>query len=90
MFASCYSLRKLPDLSWFDGKEASFSGSNSIYQRIVRDCHSLDEIVDLPVLKCSYGGSGFNMGIQYCYRIKEMTFKTGTDSAPRTDSGWNN
>lgn len=90
MFASCYSLRKLPDLSWFDGRNASFSGSDSIYQRIVRDCYSLDEIIDLPVLKCSYSVSGFNMGIQDCYRIKEMTFKTGTDSAPRTDSGWNN
>ena len=88
MFQDCYSLRKLPDLSWFDGKNTSFS-SFSIYQQIFQRCMSLDEVVDLPVLKTSNPtNNGFSEGVAQCYRIKEMTFKTGTDSAPRADSGW--
>ena len=88
MFASCYSLRKLPDLSWFDGKNTNFYISYSIYRGIFSSCNSLDEIVNLPVLKSSSTSNGFENGFPGCFRIKEMTFKTGTDSAPRTDSGW--
>lgn len=84
IFAYCNSLRKLPDLSWFDGKNTY----NGIYQYIFYQCFSLDEIVDLPVLKTSSTRNGFEKGFQSCYRIKEMTFKTGTDSAPRADSNW--
>ena len=52
---------------------------------------SLDEVVDLPVLKTSNPtNNGFSEGFGQCYRIKEMTFKTGIDSAPRADSGWKN
>ena len=89
MFAYCYSLRKLPDLSWFDGKNIYLSSSD-IYYYMFYQCSSLDEIVDLPVFKASNSptSSGFENGFYGCYRIKEMTFKTGTDSAPRADSGW--
>lgn len=88
MFAYCYSLRKLPDLSWFDGKNTYIGGT---YNYIFYQCFSLDEIVDLPVFKASNSPTrdGFENGFQSCFRIKEMTFKTGTDSAPRADSGWN-
>ena len=90
MFYNCYSLRKLPDLSWFDGRNTFISSSNNIYQWIFYDCQSLDEIVDLPILKPANTPtySGFEDGFYACSRIKEMTFKTGTGSAPRTDSGW--
>ena len=89
MFGECYSLRKLPDLSWFDGKNTNFYTSYSIYRGIFSSCNSLDEIVDLPVLKTSNPiDYGFENGFTGCFRIKEMTFKTGTDSAPRADSGW--
>ena len=89
MFYNCYSLRQLPDLSWFDGKNTQFSISDSIYQFIFLNCYSLDKIVDLPILKVSNSTrNGFYQGFDYCSRIKEMTFKIGTDSAPRTDSGW--
>ena len=89
MFAYCYSLRKLPDLSWFDGKN-TYIGGSSIYYYIFYQCFSLDEIVDLPVFKASNSPTrnGFEKGFDNCFRIKEMTFKTGTDSAPRADSGW--
>lgn len=88
LFSYCYSLRKVPDLSWFDGKNTYFSSDN-IYNYIFYQCSSLDEIVDLPVLKTSSTRDGFDNGFYGCFRIKEMTFKTGTDSAPRADSGWN-
>ncbi len=89
MFAYCSSLRKLPDLSWFDGKNTYIS-SGSIYYYMFYQCFSLDEIVDLPVFKASNSPTtnGFGNEFDSCYRIKEMTFKTGTDSAPRADSGW--
>ena len=87
LFSYCHSLRKVPDLSWFDGKNTWFSSDN-IYGYIFYQCSSLDEIVDLPVLKTSSTRDGFDNGFYGCSRIKEMTFKTGTDSAPRTDSGW--
>ena len=89
MFAYCYSLRKLPDLSWFDGRN-TFISYSSIYYYMFYLCCSLDEIVDLPVFKASNSPTrdGFEKGFYGCYRIKEMTFKTGTDSAPRADSGW--
>lgn len=90
MFSYCYSLRKVPDLSWFDGKNTYFSYS-SIYYYMFNQCYSLDEIVDLPVFKASNSPTtnGFEREFYGCYRVKEITFKTGTDLAPRTDSGWN-
>lgn len=88
MFTNCYSLRKLPDLSWFDGRKTYFSSSSSIYSNIFKGCCVLDQIIDLPVFKSSSTSNGFTDGFDFCCRIKEMTFKTGTDSAPRTDSGW--
>lgn len=90
MFDQCNSLRKLPDLSWFNGRNTSFSGNSDIYQYIFQHCIALDEIVDLPVLKVSSSNprNGFENGFYNCARIKEMTFKTGTDSAPIADSGW--
>ena len=90
MFASCYSLRKLPDLSWFDGKNTYFYTNSSIYSSIFVGCSILDEIIDLPVLKSSSTSNGFEDAFNFCCRIKEMTFKTGIDSAPRADSGWKN
>ena len=89
MFDYCNSLRKLPDLSWFNDRNTSFSGNGDIYQRIFQHCIALDEIVDLPVLKVSSSTrNAFENGFYNCARIKEMTFKTGTDSTPRADSGW--
>ena len=90
MFDQCNSLRKLPDLSWFNGRNTSFSSNGDIYQYIFQHCIALDEIVDLPVLKVSSSSprNGFENGFYNCARIKEMTFKTGTDSTPIADSGW--
>ena len=90
-FHECYSLRKVPDLSLFDGlKSPGGSGNNNLYQKMFYNCKSLDEIVDLPVLRpqTSQTANYLQNVFTNCYRIKEMTFKTGADSAPRTDSGW--
>ena len=89
MFRGCYSLRKVPDLSLFDGLKGPGGSYNNLHQYMFYDCQSLDEIIDLPVLILSNPtGNRFENGFYNCSRIKEMTFKTGTDSAPRTDSGW--
>lgn len=89
MFKGCYSLRKVPDLSLFDGLKGPTGSYNNLHQSMFYNCNSLDEIVDLPVLILSNStGNRFENGFYACFRIKEMTFKTGTDSTPRTDSGW--
>ena len=86
VFASCYSLRKLP--SWvtnlYDNQDtnstAVSSNTYSFYSASLQDCYSLDEAVDLPVFPGSMTSNRMTNFIVGCRRLSRLTFKKALGS----------
>lgn len=82
------SLRKIPSW-WYKQKinEESTSYPSTGYSLKVADCHSLDEIPNVPVWKCvaaqtSNMFAGYPKCFQECNRAKLITFETNDDGSP--------
>ena len=81
LFQSCYSLRALPDISMLKNNVAYYS---NLYNSLCRDCCTLDEIRNLPVLDgTTYTSNLFSQSIQRCGRLKSFTFETNVDGSPK-------
>lgn len=97
MFSFCYSLRKVP--SWFSKLRVSEestvypAASQYVYYSAFQQCYVLDEILNIPVLRCAAGMQTSNMfynTFDSCRRVKNITFETQEDGTPYTVNGWNN
>lgn len=91
MFAACYSLRQLPNLSPLNHMlSASYYYSYCLYNNLANQCYALDEVINLPVLDLSLTTSnGFANAFRQCYRIKNVTFMTNADGSP-IEAKWTN
>lgn len=88
VFASCCSLRKLPDISML--KTTSTSTWDTIYYEGFRSCSTLDEIIDLITLdSCNFTSNAFRNTFDGCHRLKELTFETNEDGTPKI-ANWKN
>lgn len=78
LFKNCHSLRKLPDLSIFNGDEPSNFGY-CVWNSLAASCYALDELKNLPVISdnpyYSYNPAGSLA--TYCNRLKSLTFQPG-------------
>lgn len=82
MFAHCYSLRQLPDISKLGNRAAYY---NCFYANAFYCCYVLDEITDVPVLNTTFTNNAFGTSfVSYCHRLKEFTFQTNEDGTPKT------
>lgn len=80
MFSSCFSLRKLPDISMLSSKATYY---NVLYYSMCSSCFALDEIIDLPVLTGnSYTNNMFYQTFYRCRRLRNLTFETNADGTP--------
>ena len=86
LFAACYSLRELPDLSCFNDSSCNNQGMYALYQSICSSCYALNEIINLPVItKNTLTSSTCSRdAFSNCWRLKNMTFATQTDGTPYT------
>lgn len=85
VFASCYSLRNQIDLEPLKNCSTSTSSSSVMYQSLFKDCRCLDEITSLPVETVPvYTSNQFSNTFSYCYRLKNVIFKTQEDGTPYT------
>lgn len=84
MFASCYSLRELPDITNLNHRqEASYHYSYSLYYNMLNRCSSLNEAKNIPVIDSSKVSSNcFYNCFNGCYRIKNITFATNENGTP--------
>jgi hypothetical protein len=87
MFAYCYSLRKLPNISGLDD-----GGTNhriSIYWEMCHDCYALDEAINLPVSRGTYTSNMFSHTFNHANRLKEIKFVVNADGTAKT-ANWSN
>lgn len=82
MFGYCWDLRQLP--SWFyklrfsEESTAYPSQSYTLYRHTCRECWSLNEVTNFPVLRCAgaQNNNMFDYTFDNCYRLKNFTFET--------------
>ena len=81
MFNNCHSLRKAPDLSIIINKNTS--SYSHLYNSLFGYCSSLDEVIDLPIIKDQTLTSNFFQStVTNCNRLKRFTFQTNEDGSP--------
>lgn len=84
IFTGCYSMRKFP-IGMIEHANPSAYYSYSVYKRMVNNCYSLDEIVDIPVYyqtKYTLTSNVFDETFVGAHRLKEIKFKTNDDGTP--------
>lgn len=80
LFHSCYSLRKVPDLTNLTVKYPIQRVMHGLYYNSnFYGCSSLDELINLPSLGYDVIRSG---AFSYCNRLKRLTFKKNEDGYP--------
>jgi hypothetical protein len=84
IFANCYSLRELPDITNLNHKqEATYYYSYALYNNMLNGCASLNEVRNIPVADVSVSTSNcFSYCFDKCYRVKNITFATNEDGTP--------
>ena len=86
LFAYCYSLRKLPDISMIGGNWTS--SYSCIYYNLLQFCYSLDEATNIPVYG-TFSSNAMNNLFYSNYRLKEFMFLMNEDGTPKT-ANWKN
>ena len=82
-FHSCYSLRKIP-MNFLRHVNPNANYNYSIYNGLVVSCHTLDEVLNLPIpYIATWTSNAFSGTFNYCYRLKNMTFETNEDGTPK-------
>ena len=90
LFGNCYSLRSIPVNFIKHYNKATSSSYYSVYSTLCYDNSSLDEIVDLPVLKENvFTSNAFSNTATYCRRLQRFTFETQEDGTPYS-ANWKN
>lgn len=87
-FANCHSLRAVP--SWWykftlnEESTAYPATSYTMYHNGFNYCYALDEILNVPVLRCNGEQSSnmFSNTFNNCNRVKSITFETNEDGTP--------
>ena len=80
MFADCYSLRKLPDISMLKTADSQY---NVLYYSFCQRCYALDEATNIPVItKKAFTSNAFQYFCNSAGRVKNITFETNTDGSP--------
>ena len=75
LFSGCHRLRSIGNM--LDNLPDTVKG-NSIFglYNTFSSCYSMDEIVNLPFVYSTYGGSyTFDGCVTYCHRLKKLTFR---------------
>ena len=84
IFSSCYSLRKFPEkLLKKLGEDTSNKAYYYLfYNGLINSCHSMDEIIDIPVISKITSSNSFSNSFYQTYRLRKATFKTNEDGTP--------
>lgn len=83
MFATCYSLRKVPKEMISKGNKV-VSYSYAYLNAMCNGCYALDELIDLPLYFTSTWTSNiFSNSFSRCSRLKNLTFETNEDGTPK-------
>ena len=83
MFFGCYSLRSFPmNIIKSGNPRVLYEKSNMYYS--FANCHSLDELINLPIpyTKATWSNNAFGYTFYYCSRLKDIIFKTNDDGTP--------
>ena len=83
MFFGCYSLRSFPmNIIKSGNPRVLYERSNMYYS--FANCHSLDELINLPIpcTKATWSYNAFDYTFYYCSRLKDIIFKTNDDGTP--------
>lgn len=77
MFEYCYSLRKIPKEILKHGNKYISSVSYTIFYQLATNCHSLDELIDIPFIytENNYTSSMFSNTVAGTARLKDFTFE---------------
>lgn len=90
IFHNCYSLKEIsPEvLSYFNypGNNAS---TNPMYNSCFGCCHSLGELLEIPVAPGTFTSNAFQNTFYNCTRLARVTFETNEDGTPKT-ANWKN
>lgn len=75
IFYMCYSLRSIP-MNFFANSHPKSTYGSSIYTGGFYTCHSLDELIDLPVpyTQATWTSNAFSIMVTDCSRLKNLTF----------------
>lgn len=75
MFHDCFSLRSIP-INIIKSGNPYCTYSSSYFYNGFKNCHSLNELVNLPIpyTKSTWKGNAFAYSFSRCYRLKNMTF----------------
>ena len=84
MFENCWSLRAHPDMTCLEQIDR-----DTIYQYVLSHCYSLNEVINYPVAPGELTSNGFRELVNYCLRLKNMTFRTNEDGSPVV-ANWTN
>jgi hypothetical protein len=87
IFSRCYSVRDLTHaLDWLENHLNKYDSTNTTnlsnlvgyYGSLFNNCHSLDEITNLPVFRpdAKKTSNAFSSAFNYCTRLKNLMFKT--------------
>ena len=79
IFYQNYSLRELPNLSFFHNTSSLGTSTYSLYYSFCENCYALDEIINIPMLLTAYTTNAFNKAFYNCGKSKRITFKTNDD-----------
>lgn len=84
LFTNCCSMRKFP-IGMIEHANPALYYIYNVYNRMIQNCYSLDEIVGIPVYYQSnytLTTNTLNETFRNTCRLKEITFKTNEDGSP--------
>lgn len=83
LFNTCFSLRSLP-MEFLNHGNPKVYYTYSIYYCGFTSCHTLDEIINLPLphIKSEWSSNTFSDTFHGCNRLKNMTFALQEDGTP--------
>lgn len=82
IFQYCYSLRQYPE-AVYQHINPKASYGNTIYNNMISNCYSMDELINIPVyIETTYTSNMFKDSFTECDRLMNMTFATQEDGTP--------
>jgi hypothetical protein len=84
LFASCYSLRKIPDRVMKSMRNPQITGNyyTVAYSKPFSNCYSLDELMNITCDDYGFTSNQFGSFFNTLSRIKNLTFETNEDGTP--------
>ena len=82
LFYNCWSLRRFP-MGLLKYQNPLTKYNDCVFYRLAYNCHTLDEIIDLPITyTATWTSNAFYYFISYAYRLKNLTFAMNDDGSP--------